>query len=122
MAKIQDMKIAPKKLTLSDGKERTVRFTLNALAELEEKYGSVDKAFEAVESNSIKAIRFILWAGLIHEEPTLTEIEVGNLIDLTYMQEIMDTLGEGLSQDLPEPEKLPEQGEPLPERTDLDPN
>lgn len=110
MANLKDVKSKPVKITLTDGIERTLRFTLNAMAELEDKYGSVDAAFKALDNGSVKAVRFILWAGLMHEDESLTEQQVGNLIDMQYMQELMSTVGEALDSDLPdqeEPAKLP---------------
>lgn len=112
MANVKDVKSKAVKITLTDGVERTIKFTLNALAELEDRYGSVDEAFKQLDNNSIKAVRCILWAGLIHEDPDLTEQQVGNLIDIQYMQELMASLGEAFDADMPEPEKLPENAEP----------
>lgn len=112
MSNVKDVKSKDIKITLNDGVERTIKFTLNALAELEDRYGSVDEAFKQLDNNSIKAVRCILWAGLIHEDPELTEQQVGNLIDIQYMQELMTSLGEAFDADMPEPEKLPENAEP----------
>lgn len=112
MANVKDVKSKAVKITLTDGVERTIKFTLNAMAELEDRYGSVDEAFKQLDNNSIKAVRCILWAGLIHEDPGLTEQQVGNLIDIQYMQELMASLGEAFDADMPEPEKLPETAEP----------
>ncbi len=120
MSNVKDIKSKDIKITLNDGVERTIKFTLNALAELEDRYGSVDEAFKQLDNNSIKAVRCILWAGLIHEDPDLTEQQVGNLIDIQYMQELMASLGEAFDADMPEPEKLPENAEPekLPENAE----
>lgn len=104
MANVQDVKAKVVKITLSDGVERTIRFTLNALAELEDRYGSVDEAFAQLDKNSIKAVRFILWAGLMSDDPDLTEQQVGNLIDVRYLQDLMEDLGSALDQDLPQAE------------------
>lgn len=112
MANVKDVKSKAVKITLTDGVERTIKFTLNAMAELEDRYGSVEEAFKQLDNNSIKAVRCILWAGLIHEDPDLTEQQVGNLIDIQYMQELMASLGEAFDADMPEPEKLPESAEP----------
>lgn len=112
MANVKDVKSKAIKITLTDGVERTIKFTLNAMAELEDRYGSVDEAFRQLDNNSIKAVRCILWAGLIHEDPDLTEQQVGNLIDIQYMQELMASLGEAFDADMPEPEKLPETAKP----------
>jgi hypothetical protein len=112
MANVKDVKAKAVKITLTDGVERTIKFTLNALAELEDRYGSVDEAFKQLDNNSIKAVRCILWAGLIHEDPELTEQQVGNLIDIQYMQDLMASLGSAFDADMPEPEELPETAEP----------
>ena len=112
MSNVKDVKSKDIKITLNDGVERTIKFTLNALAELEDRYGSVDEAFKQLDNNSIKAVRCILWAGLIHEDPELTEQQVGNLIDIQYMQELMASLGEAFDADMPEPEKLTDNSEP----------
>lgn len=104
MANVNDVKNKVVKLTLLDGVERTLRYDLNAMAELEDKYGSVDAAFEAMDRNSIKAVRCVLWAGLLHEDPSLTEQKVGSLIDMRYLQDLMSTVGEAFNADLPKQE------------------
>lgn len=101
MANVADVRDRGFKITLNDGIERTIRFTLNALAELEEKFGSINAAFDKLEKeNSVIALRSILWAGLLSDDPTITELEVGNLIDLQLMQELIDTLGGALQHNL----------------------
>ncbi len=94
MSNLADVKSKTVKITLNDGVERTIKFTLNALAELEDKFGSVQAAFDKLEKeNSMKALRAILWAGFLHESPNLTEREVGNLIDIAYMAELAESIG-----------------------------
>ena len=102
MAHLKNVKSKAKTITLSDGVEREIRFTLNAMAELEDRYGSVDAAFKAMENNSIKAVRCVLWAGLIHADENLTERQVGNLIDTDCLEEIMASMSEALDADMPE--------------------
>lgn len=113
MANLKDVRQKPSKITLSDGVERNIKFTLNAMAELEDKYGSVEEAFDQLDKGSIKAVRAVLWAGLIHESPELTEQQVGNLIDIQYLQDLVETMGNAISADLPDPtpeaETLPNQ-------------
>ena len=102
MSNVADVRNKTVKITLNDGVERNIKFTLNALAELEEKYGSVQVAFDKLEKeNSMKALRAILWAGFLHETPELTEQQVGNLIDLAYMQELVESLNVALENDMP---------------------
>ena len=103
MSNVASVKSKTIKVTLNDGVERTLKFTLNALAELEDKYGSVQAAFDKLEKeNSMKALRTILWAGFLHENPDLTEQQVGNLIDLDYMETLQQSLGEAFAGDMPE--------------------
>lgn len=108
MSRVNEIKPKVAKITLNDGKERTLKYTLNAMAELEERYGSVEEAFKQLDKNSIKAVRCVLWAGLIHEDPTLTELEVGNLIDMEFMAQLMETMEVALKSDMPDEESLPE--------------
>ena len=47
----------------------------------------------------------------MHEDPNLTEQQVGNLIDVQYLQELMGSVENALDSDLPqqeEPAKLPD--------------
>jgi hypothetical protein len=123
---IKDVKSKTVPLILMDGKERHLRFTLNALAELEDKYGSVEAAFNKVEKeNSVSALRYVLWAGLMWEDDELTEKQVGNLIDLNYMQEMITTLGVALDGDMPvdpQAKALAAQSVPLADKVNSDGN
>lgn len=121
MSNVAKVKGKAIKLTLNDGIERNLKYTLNALAELEDRYGNVQAAFDKLEKeNSMKALRCILWAGLIHESPDLTELEVGNLIDIEYMQELTSTLDKALDQDVGTADDETEDDET--EDGDADPN
>ena len=107
MANLKDVKRKVIKITLADGVERTLKYDLNAMAEMEDRYGTLDDAFKALDNNSIKAVRFVLWVGLVHEDPSLTEQKVGSLIDINYMQELMSSLGDALSEDMPSETEAP---------------
>lgn len=102
MANLSEVKPKVTHITLRDGVERELIFTLNAMAEMEDRYGSVDAAFQALENNSIKAMRFILWAGLLHnEDECLTEQQVGNLIDIQCMEDIIASINGAMKADMP---------------------
>ncbi len=102
MSKVKDVRSKSVSVVLSDGVEREIRYTLNAMAELEEIYGSVDKAFAALETNSLKAVRNVLWAGLVHQDETLTAVQVGNLIDMQTLSDLMGSLNVALGSDMPD--------------------
>lgn len=108
MANVELVKKKSILITLSDGIERELIYTLNAMAELEDKYGSVDIAFKKLEEGSMKAIRYVLWAGLLHDESKpLTELQVGSLIDISQMSNLMATMNGAFDADLPEDKAAP---------------
>lgn len=80
------------KITLD--KERTIKFTLNALIEVEDGLGH--SLTELGENVSIRAVRTLLTAGLRHEDAGLTEEYVGNLITMDNMAEVQEALGEAM--------------------------
>lgn len=89
------------------GVQRNLRLDLNAYAELEELYGSVDDAMEALDSGSIKALRVLLWAALLHDftdddgNYTLTVKQVGRWVDVGDVDEFSDKLNEAILLSLP---------------------
>lgn len=83
------------------GEEYSLQFTLNALADLEDAYGSVDGAFKDMEAGKFKAIRCVLWAGMLEDHPELTERQVGSLIDMQNLVELMNAVNTATEADLP---------------------
>lgn len=107
MSNVNQIKAKAAKITLLDGVEHTLRYTLNAMAELEDEYGTVTKAFEALDNGSIKAVRFVLWAGLLHENEAITVQQVGNLIDIELMSNLQDTMGQAFEASMPDTPLIP---------------
>ena len=100
MANVNKVKRPPVVVQLD--KERTLKYTLNSFAEMEDRYGTVDDGLKAMEKGSIKAVRFMLWAGLIHEDEDLTEKEVGAMIEIADLQELSKQMNKVMSADLPD--------------------
>jgi hypothetical protein len=70
-------------ITLGDGKPRQLRYDWNALEALEETAGISLDSLQRVMSDPkqrMRNLRLILWAGLIHEDETLTPKTVGQLM------------------------------------------
>lgn len=98
------------------GAERYVRYDLNAFAEMERLYGSMEAANEALTKGSMTDVRRILWLGLIHDQAVLDEItgepikynltvyEVGKWITPTNMKDIMNKLNSAIAGSVPEEE------------------
>jgi hypothetical protein len=77
-------------------KERTLRYDLNALDLIGEKLG-ITIRFGMVDEDLLNtpmplgALRTILWAGLRHEDSSLTEEQVGAWVGQDNMREVIDT-------------------------------
>lgn len=101
MANIQAVRPVKHTIDLGDGVEREIEFSLNAMADLEEKYGTVEHAFEKVEENNISAIRFLLWCLLNTGEQEISEREVGRLINLRNLNELMSSVMDYMEEAMP---------------------
>lgn len=119
MANLKDIKeVAPVTIFLG-GRERVVKYDLNAFAELENTYGTVDAAMAKLSDGKLKDLRNILWAGLIHEEAEFDEItgeptkynitpyQVGSWVaSPAEMQAVGESVGRAMSAGMPSPENL----------------
>ncbi|KHO62672.1 hypothetical protein THYS13_07350 [Thermoanaerobacter sp. YS13] len=99
MGNVRD--IRTKLIPIQLDKERHLKFDLNAFAELEEIYRDINIAFEAMQKGSIKAIRAMLWAGLVHEDKTLTLEKVGEMVHLGNINEVMNAITQAISEAMP---------------------
>lgn len=96
------------------GKDRYIRYDLNAFAEMEDLFGSMEEAQERLQGGSMKDIRTVLWLGLIWDEVVLDEVtgdpikytlsqyEVGSWLTTMNLQDIMDKLQSAISGSLPD--------------------
>ncbi|MBO0586115.1 hypothetical protein [Sporosarcina sp. E16_8] len=99
----QVMKDQGAKVTLLDGKERTLKFDLNALCELENKGLGFEELVEGLSNRSFGKIRTILHSVLAHEEDDdFTEKKAAALIDMSNFAEVVDALGKAFSASTPE--------------------
>lgn len=94
--------VLDKSIPIQLDKKRHLKFDLNAFVELEEKFGSIGAAFEALEKGSIKGVRTLLWAGLVHEDPELTERDVGALVTVEKLSEVTAMITQAVNAALPE--------------------
>ena len=93
-------KIKSKAIAIELDKQRNLRYTLGSFAYLEEAYGDIDSAFAKMEKGSINAIIDIIYAGLMHEDENLTRVQVSNMIDISNMNEIVESIGKAMSNDV----------------------
>lgn len=78
------------------GKVRNLRYTMNALAEIEDKLGVAMADMKDIKM-TIKNVRVILWAGLIHEDKELTIEEVGDMVDMSNFEEVQEKVAEAFA-------------------------
>lgn len=113
MSNVSAVKNTKRTVDLGDGVEREVILSLNAMADLEEKYGSIEAAFAKVQEGSVAAIRYLLWCILVPDgDEDLTEKEVGKLIRIDNLSEIMSNLMDVLEEQLPDGSTGPNQAAP----------
>lgn len=101
-----------------DGEDRYLRFDMNAFAEMEVRFGSMENVETIMEKPSMKDVRTMLWIGLIHScavldevtgEPikyTITPYQVGSWITSNNMQELMGNLGKALNDATPSEDEV----------------
>lgn len=97
---MNDLKI--KEVLVNFDKERHLRYDLNAFAEIEDNIGTLEEAMNKIQQGSVKAIRTLLWAGLVWEDSTLTEQTVGSWLGLNNMGDIASKITEAITGSLPE--------------------
>lgn len=113
MSNVSAVKNTKRTVDLGDGVEREVILSLNAMADLEEKYGSIEAAFAKVQEGSVAAIRYLLWCILVPDgDEDLTEKEVGKLIRIDNLSEIMGNLMDVLEEQMPDGSTGPNQATP----------
>jgi len=118
MSGIADIRV--KKIPIILDKPRTLCYDLNALAALEDEFGDVDEALAALSPNAakaagkkpqtFKALRALLWAGLLHEVPeeelpAFTPRYVGTLITAESLPVLTEQIVRAVTQSMPEPKE-----------------
>ena len=101
MADIQAVRPVKHTIDLGDGVEREIEFSLNAMADLEEKYGTIENAFNKVQDNNISSIRFLLWCLLNNGEQEISEREVGRLINMRNLNDLMNSVMDYMEEAMP---------------------
>jgi hypothetical protein len=83
------VEIRPSKVTVElDGENYELVYNFNAFCAIEEKYGSIGAAMNALEHGSLTAYRVLLWAGLQEKHPGVFKEprDVGRAMKLNAVQ------------------------------------
>lgn len=88
------------KITLD--RERTLKFDLNALCILQDKFDNLEQAFVGIGDRDFKTIRTLVYAVLAHEEDeSFSEKDAGSLVTMQNIAQVAEALGEALSASMP---------------------
>lgn len=87
-------------------KTRVLRIDFNALVLAEEKLGKLD--LSQILTGGFKTLRALLWAGLVADDPSLTEEKVGSMIGPADFQRVARAIAQSINGG-----SLPEVGEEL---------
>lgn len=76
--------------------QRLLAYDLNAFSEIEDVYDTTEAALDAVQNGHMKAVRLVLWAGLLwdaqqHDED-LTLHQVGAMVSFSNMKPVADAI------------------------------
>jgi len=87
-------------------KERQLRLTLGAMAAFEAVTGKNLLQGLDISQFSATDMRALIWACLIHEDPTLKLEDVGNMVDVADLPAIAEKLGELWNKSVPASDPL----------------
>ncbi len=98
--------VRPKIVAINLDRKRHLLYDLNAFISLEEEgtYENINQALEDLGRGRLKAIRALLWAGLVHEDEELTVKDAGALVTFDKVDEIADKITEAIDASIPEPD------------------
>jgi len=126
MSGAKNVRVKPVKIEI-DGNVYEVKYDFNAFIELEEIYGSIEEAMEAMQGEivlgkdgkpiivkdednndvekrkfSLKAMRDFLWAGMLFGNTKITKREVGKLLEFGNFQYVVTEMMSAITGALPE--------------------
>ena len=89
------------------GSERNLRFDMNTFCELEEIYGDLNSAFDALSKMKLKAVRAFVYAALKSEDESITLTEVGKGLGIEDLEMLANALSDALTSSMPKGEDEP---------------
>ncbi len=100
----QVMKGEGVKITLD--RERSLKFDLNALCILQDKFDDLEQAFAGIGERDFKTIRTLVYAVLAHEEDeSFSEKDAGSLVTMQNIAQVAEALSQALTASMPEPDE-----------------
>lgn len=126
MSNLEDVRTKEIAIELG-GKLRHFKYDLNALAALEEGYGTINDALRKLQGEldrdedgkvimtkdadgnevpqrkfSLRLLRTFVWAGLLHEDESLTERDVGAMLNMKSLGDVMPKITDAIEASMPQ--------------------
>lgn len=98
-------------LRLQD-KDRTLVLSFNALCMAEEVTNINFLMGENITFSSLRVLRALVWAGLIHEDPNLSLGEAGDMIEEAGADNVTDAIIKAYAKAMPDAKGLPDEDPP----------
>jgi len=83
------------------GSERNLCFDMNTFCELEEIYGDLNAAFDALSNMKLKAVRAFVYAALKSEDDSITLAQVGKGLGIEDLEMLATALSDALTSSMP---------------------
>lgn len=101
------------KVTLADGIERVLRYSLRTMREAAEDFGAPINSIETLKRVDESNLGKLIWYGLRKDSPDLTVEDVEDLIEPPMYVYLMEQYAKALSAGLPEPTPEKNAAEPV---------
>ena len=80
----------PITITLSDNKERTLRYSIGTMKKLRTAFGATSLLKDGLKEIDEDKLPILIWHGLVHADPQLTVEQVEELIDAQMLGYVMN--------------------------------
>lgn len=100
-------KVKEERVPIQLDRVRYLKFGFGAFSILEEKFGSLELALNALTDGKMSTIRLLLWAGLqddLAEDEVMTEKQLEKMLSLRDLPMLMEALQTAIMSAMPEEE------------------
>ena len=85
------------KIKIGEKEFEVNKFNMNDIMEIDEKVGDVTKlGQEGKVREKLKNIRYVLWYAIHKNNEKITEVELGNMINISEMNKILEKVMEAI--------------------------
>lgn len=86
-------------------KERSIRYDMAAMEKFEELTGASFSVGFQIANLTAKNIKLLMWVGLLHEDPEITQETVSHMFGFADLVEIIPLITQAISNAAPKPKE-----------------